>query len=316
MEEERTPQQKPPDELRRLRTFQSDVEELLQKQRISKAAIAISESEKKAKAEEETAKAAPSPFVVPSKILSISSDIPASSGWNTRLIAFIAVSVLVLGGIGVGFFFLFKEIGRPKISEPEVSAPESAAIKLDERESREAAIQKIWSRVQTLSVPQNELRIIPITLDASPVTTAELFEKIEAEPPAPLVRALGSETTLGVHGFRGGKPFLLWSVSSFDHAFDGMLSWEPNLLGDVGPLFGISVREIAGGAGSTTGEVLQNTPVIKDVIIKNKDTRAVFDAERKIIFLYSFIDKETLIMTTSEDTLRFLMGRAGGGRLR
>ena len=95
-----------------------------------------------------------------------------------------------------------------------------------------------------------------------------------------------------------------------------MLSWEQNLLSDIGPLFGISVRDILGKAASTTSEALQNTLAVKDVIIKNKDVRAIFDPKKEIIFLYSFIDKETLVLTTSEDTLRFLIGKAWGGRLR
>ena len=316
MPPEQTPQQKQSDELKSIKTFQSDVEELLRKQQISKATIAISESEKRIRVEEQSPQNTSLPPVADSKIFKMSSDIPVSTKWNIGLIMLVAVLILVFGGISVGAFFFLKKDRGKEISEPSTQIQQSVAIMLEAEESRERTIKKIWNGVHALSVPQNELRVIPIKLDTVSITTTELLEKIETSAPAPLVRALGTMPTLGVHGFRGGKPFLLWSVSSYDHAFDGMLSWEQNLLSDIGPLFGISVREILGKAASTTSEVLQNTLAVKDVIIKNKDVRAVFNSKKEIIFLYSFIDKETLVFTTGEDTLRFLIGKAWGGRLR
>ena len=311
-----TSQQKPDDELKPIKTFQSDVEELLRKQQISKATIAISESEKRVRIEEQAPQNISSPSFSDSKIFKISGDIPLSSKWNIGLITLAVIGVLVIGGISAGVFFYFRGNGKQEISEPNTTIPQGVAIAIDSMESKEGAIKTIWSQVRGLSVPQNELRVIPIKLDNVAITTLELFEKIEASAPAPLERALGTMPTLGIHGFRGGKPFLLFSVSSYDHAFDGMLSWEQNLLSDIGPLFGISVRDILGKAASTTSEALQNTLAVKDVIIKNKDVRAIFDPKKEIIFLYSFIDKETLVLTTSEDTLRFLIGKAWGGRLR
>lgn len=317
MREERATQQKSSDELKSIKTFQSDVEELLRKQQISKATIAISENEKRIRVEEQALQNTSSPPVADSKIFKISNEIPLfTKKWNIGRITLLAALVFVFGGISVGAFFFFKKDQKKELSEPRTQIQESVAITLEDGESRERTVKAIWGRVNALSVPQNELRVIPIKLDTASITTPELLERIESSAPAPLVRALGKMPTLGVHGFRGGKPFLLFSVSSYDHAFDGMLSWEPNLLRDIGPLFGISIREILGKAASTTSEVLQNTLAVKDVIIKNKDVRAVFDSEKEVIFLYSFIDKETLVLTTNEDTLRFLIGKAWGGRLR
>lgn len=316
MGEEQPSQQKPADELKRIQTFQSDVEEMMRRQKVSKATIAISEDKRKARVEEPDSQDSASPSSPDAKVFKISSGLPLPARRGFRFIALIVAGILVLGGIGAGAFFVFKRDGQTNTSLPETEVKQSIAIALESRENREGVIKAIWSRVRDLSVPQNELRVIPITLDATPITTAKLLEKIEASAPAPLVRALGQTPTLGVHGFRGGKPFLIWSVSSYDHAFDGMLSWEKNMLRDIGPLFGISVRDIVEKAASTTSEVLGNTIAIKDIIIRNKDVRAAYDPKGEIIFLYSFIDKETLVLSTNEDTLRFLLGKAGGGRLR
>ena len=90
-----------------------------------------------------------------------------------------------------------------------------------------------------------------------------------------------------------------------EHAFD-----------DIGPLFGVNTRELLINVGSTTADALQNRIVFKDVVIRNKDARAAFGPQGTIVFLYSFIDKQTLVFTTHEETLKTLVGKAGGGKLR
>lgn len=304
-------------ELKHIHTFQSDVEEVMKRQQISKATIAIAQSERRAAQKKEEARApAPEPQA-PSKVFHIVRDLPVSSRWNVASLALIAITLLFLVGTGVGLYFFLsgsETAGPPK----EVTqAPKSAAVTLEGKEGRTGIIKMIQRRLDTLSVPQNELHTIPVTLAAMPITTAELFGKLETASPGPLVRALGASPTLGVHGFRGGQPFFLWSVSSYDHAFAGMLAWEPDLLSDIGPLFGISPRAIiAKQLSSTTADVLGMARTFKDLIVRNKDVRAVFGPKGSIIFLYAFIDKETLVLTTNEETLKFLIGRAGGGRLK
>ena len=317
MLEEQTPTQTYPPELKRIKTFQSDVEELIQKQQISKAAIALAESERRVKKEEVSAQpSAPAP-AHSAKILTLSGGLPpAAPKWNTSTLLAVVVLVLAVLGMGTGVYFFLKQNAPLQISPPSVNVKSGTAITLNTKESREKIVEKIRSHVQALSVPQNEVRVIPIVLDGKTITTTELLEEIEASVPAALLRALGTEPVLGVHGFRGGQPFLLFSVHSYDHAFDGILSWEPNLLREVGPLFGISVRNILGRVASTTSDILENTLTIKDVIIRNKDARVVLGPGEEKIFLYSFLDKETLVLTTNTDTLQFLIGKAWGGRLR
>lgn len=47
-----------------------------------------------------------------------------------------------------------------------------------------------------------------------------------------------------------------------------------------------------------------DTKKFVDVVMLNKDTRAIKNSNNEVIFFYSFIDKENLIMTTNIDTLR------------
>lgn len=310
------PEQHSENELKRIRTFQGDVEELLRHNKVSKASIAIAENEKRVK--QETLDSQDASVTTPdaSKVFTVSSSLALAPRWNIRLIVLVAAGIVVVSGIGIGAFLFFGDNEKPAVAEQQTQIPKSVAITLAGGESRAGVLKAIADNIATLSVPQNQLRIIPMTLGILNITTEGLFSMLETSAPTPLTRALGTTPTLGVHGFRGGQPFMLFSVSSYDHSFAGMLAWEKNLLRDIGPLFGVLPREILGKASSTTSEALGNRIVIKDAIVRNKDARAAFDPQGKIVFLYSFIDKQTLVFTTNEDTLKLLINKAWGGRLR
>ncbi|MEK7170331.1 MAG: hypothetical protein AAB767_03525, partial [Patescibacteria group bacterium] len=251
------------------------------------------------------------------KIFSIGNTLPLQAGWNWRLIAFVFAVAAVVIGIGIGVYFALRTTPPPMVPPATQEKPKTtAAVALQGKETRVGAIALLRKSLETLSVPQNELRVIPVTVSESALTTQHLFTLLEASTPSALVRALGSAPVLGLHGFRGGQPFLLFNVSSYDSAFPAMLVFEATILDDVGPLFGVHTRELLANVGSTTADALQNRIVFKDVVIRNKDARAAFNPQGTIVFLYAFIDKQTLVLTTNEETLKTLIAKAGGGKLR
>lgn len=305
------PQSNTSGDLPRIRTYQSDVEEMMQKQHVSKTTIALAESER-ARQQEEPAESAS-----PTKIFSIGNALPLQTDWNWRLIALVSTGAMLIAGIGIGAYFFWRTPPSPLVAPATQEKPKTTAtIALQGKETRAGAIALLQRSMEAISVPQNELRAIPVTASGAALSTPTLFTMLQATTPSALVRALGSAPVLGLHGFQGGQPFLLFSVSSYDNAFPSMFSFEETLLDDIGPLFGVSSRELLANVGSTTAEALQNRIVFKDVVIRNKDARAAFSPQGTIVFLYSFIDKQTLVLTTNEETLKALIGKAGGGKLR
>ena len=316
-------------ELKRLRTYQSDVEELMQRKEVSKASIALAENERRVETEKEAeVKEVPSSEApveavpsTPPKVFSITGGLPdareSTLHLNLKRILITSGVVLLMGGLAGGVFYFVHSIPNvPVLTPPKIESPKSGGIALQGKEGRANVLKLMQSAVASLSVPQNQFVTIPMTIGDTPLTTAELLAKLESSAPATLVRALGPVPTLGVHGFQGGKPFLLFGVSSYDFAFEGMLAWEEKLILDIGPVFSITPRTVLQNVGSTTAEALQNTVVYKDIIIKNKDARAAFDPQGAIVLVYGFLDKDTLVVTTDEETFRALLGKAGGGRLR
>lgn len=287
---------------------------MVRNKQVSKAGIALAESARNRESAE-AGEGAPV-RANQSKIFSISNNLPLSTRTPVRLLILIAVSALVLGGVGAGVFFFFKDRETQLQLTPALQKPAALSVSLGGNERRAGVVGVVQKALQALSVPQNEIKTIAVTKNGIPVATTELFSALEAGAPPELARALGYAPVLGVHGFRGGQPFLLFPVVSYDRAFAGMLAWETTLLADIGPLFGVSARAILSDVGSTTADALGNTITVKDVIIRNKDARAAFAPSGDIVFLYAFIDKQTLALTTNEDTLKMLINKAGGGKLR
>jgi len=83
----------------------------------------------------------------------------------------------------------------------------------------------------------------------------------------------------------------------YENAFAGMLSWEQNIYEDLYPI----LQET-----DVSGDSLSSSPVktsFEDKIIENKDTRILYNSRGEIVLIYSFVDRETLIVATEKNTL-------------
>ena len=91
-----------------------------------------------------------------------------------------------------------------------------------------------------------------------------------------------------------------------------MLAWENNLKDDLGPIF---IPPTPAAVTTTSDQVINRRVIFEDIVVKNRDTRALRDAEGKIIFLYSFPDKNTIVIATNADTLQKITERLLAGKL-
>ncbi|PIQ69157.1 MAG: hypothetical protein COV91_00300, partial [Candidatus Taylorbacteria bacterium CG11_big_fil_rev_8_21_14_0_20_46_11] len=300
--------------LKAIHTFESDVAEVLKKENITKEKIAIAESKRR---EREPIQEPPRSFIAKTLHLTI---LPAKVGSRTIPWGLIGImgGVIIAIFIGVLLYFGVKAKGTGMVDtlEPEPTtsvAKLSKSITLSPNDARPAIIETIRKKAQETAISVSGILALPIRIGSAPATASDLFDALETRAPASLIRAIGPSITFGIHGFRGSQPFFIIPVTSYDYAFSGMLSWEKDMLDDIGPIFGVSSRDMSLATGTTTDEVLSFDLQLKDVILRNKDVRALFDKEGKILFLYAFTDKQTLIITTNEDTFRALQGRTQAG---
>ena len=136
------------------------------------------------------------------------------------------------------------------------------------------------------------------------ISSTKFLNLIKAHIPSEILRSLRPEYAFGMHNYNGNQRFLILKIGSYSNAFSGMLAWEMDLWSDFKVLF--SLPDI-----SKNGQVRGiETPTFQDAIYSNKDCRVVKDSSGNVLLLYSIIDANTIVITTSSDTLREIISRS------
>ncbi len=276
--------------LKQIRTFQGDVAEALEKQRESLVSIQRAEQLKKS-----------SGWSAPS--------MPESIQKRKQFFYLLLGSLffIVLGAIGIKFGFneFLRKTAPPEIAVPEnrfLSASTEMALDLSGA-SRETIITSLSTTTEGVS--RGELKHIVLNKivgeETELLTTSEFLKALESRAPGNLVRAFDP---LFMYGVLGDSVFLIIRLVSFENAFAGMLTWEKSLGQDIGPLF--ATREFLIS--------LPLEPVFIDLTDRNKDIR-ILSLDNQPIFLYSFFDNDTLIITDTLETLRTLIDRLNREKL-
>ena len=128
---------------------------------------------------------------------------------------------------------------------------------------------------------------------------------LKTNTPDSLVRSFDPQFVYGIYGFNPHSPFLLIKVNDYENAYAGMLAWEPYMKDDVGSLFIYKGDDIVATSSTSTFSV---TPFTDDVL-DNYDARVLLNANGNIILLYTFIDKNTLLIASNEPTLKEILAR-------
>ncbi len=200
--------------------------------------------------------------------------------------------------------------------------------------------------IKTVVDPTTQ-KIVPTLLSAS-----DWLGLLETHIPEALARSLDTKMMFGFYQFDQGRPFIILKTSSYETAFAGMLDWENNLNADLAPLFGPALVQrftsfippeesddfsnpqattSATGTASTTAVAATPTPATKrsdpprtttlflphafeDAIIVNKDVRLLRDNDGKIALVYGFYDKQTIVITTDENTFKEVVTRLSSRR--
>lgn len=145
------------------------------------------------------------------------------------------------------------------------------------------------------------------TKTAIPVTTESFLARLGVSAPATLIRSLEPDFYFGIHGIHDNQPFLIFHVNSFGSALAGMLTWEPNMIRDLQTIFLRDEDQVR--PPLYTIKNTANKYSFEDAILLNKEIRAVRNLRGDVIFLYTFIDTKTLLITGDEGTLKEISTR-------
>jgi hypothetical protein len=294
-----------------LQTYKTDIESVIEHQDVSVVSIAAAEAERGGK-----------------RSGMIESIAKKDWGWAKNAAMFGGGVLLVVGALGtLAYVFL-----RPAPSLPQQVAATTPFIAIDDTQvlvlskqqwSRETVMQNLTSLKDKASISLGLISrsyvALATTTEAdktkiSPTVSIQSFLALIA-PNAPdeLLRTLDpQEYLLGVHMFDGPQPFLIVKVDSYEQAFSGMLEWERAMQQELLPLFNRNPRpktatEQAVQATTTTTGLIVSP--FRDKVAENHDARVIVNEAGDILLLWTFLDRNTLVITTADGTLRELISR-------
>ncbi|NQV88299.1 MAG: hypothetical protein HQ402_01945 [Parcubacteria group bacterium] len=293
--------------LKRLRTYEGDIAETIRKQNESVASINIAEQKRKEVSQVETEDSGPSYYI------------------KNTVITIVSI-LLIVGGIGaIGIFYYLKSTNTP----PPIINPVKTIISADtivEIDASDLTKQKIIDSVKNAQINGESGSITYVSFSntsgetKTPIETEKFFTILQTKAPGALVRSFNKEFMLGISSDENRSPFLLIKLDSFDNTFAGMLGWEKTAGEDLRSIFlneklipQITTTEFASSTGTSTATTTLIPIDLEqswgDLIVQNKDTRILRDLDSNIVLIYSFLDEQTLLITTNEKTFIEILNR-------
>ena len=278
-----------------LRTYQGDVAEFMKEKNQSTVSVAVKEKERK----EEREKLEPV----------VKKEKKESQPINLTMLALSLI--LILGGV-VASLYIFESL---KEGPPEQVVVEEKIIPYS-NEVTLANVTKDTLDTELIALPvQNGINVVKIsdTRGRSFSNVSDFFGFLNISLSGALQRTLEDKYAVGIISQDGVTSyFLVITVSDFGNAFSAMLDWEEDMDKDLAFLIpeddlGTASApedhlQTASSTATTTPAETFIPPLVqknyswKDVIIKNKDTRALIDQQGKSKIAYTFLDKNTILI--------------------
>lgn len=317
-----------PDNPKAIRTYHSDVAETMRGKQVSLADIALAEQARR----EEVAAARPAGVrVTPSETGGSTSKILGS-------IATILGGVVLLGGAVGGVLFAYgawianREPDTIIVTTPDVGivVEHVATIPVTDATNRNDILASFDAAVNEVGGSTGDVIGIQYIAGTSTRMTAPPFlALLQVRAEDRLLRTIEDMFIAGVHLHDAEHAFLVLQTSLFENAFAGMLAWEATIIDDlpflqnslIAPDPGIVVASSETTTATTTATTTPSAtqdPLLgaafRDVVIDNKNARALYTARGEIAFIYSFPDTDTIVLASTVDTLREVFRRLAATR--
>jgi hypothetical protein len=347
MEEENKPQnpqdQKDPvHKIPVIRTYEHDIEEMMAQKKISSASISIAEADARRKEaptenkNSETNRTTDTANVVSATHIPLSPQ-PTFAQGNQKIIPpfkansiivppqpkkihhnsgngiiksiFKIVASLILIALGIwGGYYLytispFGKESSATVTENPTPTIIPSIVTPDRQKVVDISNDNTEQILSALSASQksNTAGILGIVLEKTYVSTTtsttiqitppEFMSEIGMNPPDAFITSLNNEWMIG---FDDTAPFIILTTSFFQNTFAGMLAWEPTMPEDLSSLFGFAI--------GVNGKY-------EDRILDNKNIREFVNSGGTPIFLYSFVDNQTLVIARNELTFSNIVNR-------
>lgn len=313
--------------IKTIRTYERDFAEAISKRKLSKSSFVIAENEKKV--EKEKVNPPVQEDIEPSQTKTKNRQPNESHTAKNFLIGSLS-AILVFGGLYAGYYLYTKSI----FGNINIKIPFSLSFlkNMTTPDPNVGPIQKIGASVinpdSKITIPvdgKNKNNIIEqinqeliknekegsikeiILTETKDNETKRLSIKkfIESEQtfaPEIFKRSLTDRWMLGVYYGKNqqNSAFAILTNDFFQNNFAGIIQWEKNMITDLKDYMFTKTS-------SVTDLTLRGKFV--DKIIKNRDVREYVQENGHIIFLYSFISNDKLVITNNEEALAEIIAR-------
>ena len=266
-----------------LRTFKTDASDFIRKENISMADVAVAQVNKK----------------IPS---GLEKEEHHKRVLLKKIAIFFAILVVFSGVIITIFYFIRdKEPKTPTI----VNFPKS--IILTEKE-KGIDINNLKNEIRGIldyeELLAGETLSVPIVRDVNgireTVSIKTFFDVLEIKTPIGLFDVLDDKFMYAVFNGFQSNPALILKLSSnpksYENAFAAMLRWEKTIGKEFEKYFGFEGEDY-------------DKNIFYDIEISNNDVRVLSSMNDNSVIMYSFINREYLVITTNENTLKEMLRR-------
>ncbi len=275
-----------------LRTYEGDIAEALShKQGGSMASIAIAEAKRNQEQSRVQENADSKTISNPLK-------------GHVKQIIFLILSIILIGGGVYGAYYLYNKCVlatptptlQPLTTASLIPADKQDSLNLDA--SFSYPVNQIYSKLNANQLPAGKIYQLILNDTKGRVTGSSFLKGLNENIPDVLLRSLTDVWMLGTYTEDSGQKstFIALTTDFFQNAFSGMLQWENSMPDDLSGILKYP-RDFG-----TSGKFV-------DRQIKNRDVREFVDGNGTIRFLYTFIDKNILMITTSETALSAIIER-------
>lgn len=285
-----------------IRTYESDVADALARKKSSVMNMVIAESKKETGSE------------------AIANKPPSQIGKKLLLLL---ISVIFVGAGLAGAYYLYLKsplvpdpIAKPVIKIPSLIPPDMQKVIGVNSLKKDQFVQFLSTEFAKYNTgPEKVLELIPAMTNGSTtvrLTGSQFISALEFDMPDILKRSLTDRWMLGTYSQEeGSAPFIVFTTDFFQNAFAGMLKWESSMPEDLAGLLGYREKARDNDTLSTTSisSFFNIRGTFEDRAIRNRDVREFISQKGEILFLYTFIDENTIVISTSEATIGALLDR-------
>ena len=288
---------------KRLRTYESDVAEVLAQRGTSAVAMTLAENKKKSGED----RIGTAPEAKPDE------NAPSSHSIWKFFVVLMSVAIVAVGAGAAYYFYAESPLSAPAPApSAQTSQAQDALVHADAQAviaTDNLTAKNILSRVNSeIGKTQDSGTVKEIVLTTvaggsqARVAASDIAATMGIVPPDMFLRSLDPKWMLGIYADPNGAKdaFVVVKTNFFQNAFAGMLQWESSMPQALSAY--IQFPTASSTYGGPQGK-------FKDEIIMNKDVRAFVDQTGATDFVYSFVDNSTMVVAGKDATIAEIVSR-------